>query len=449
MKVLKQKWIVTICIVFLIGVISFLGLKQTNTTKLVLAGTGDNITGFAWSANIGWISFNSTDCDLNSNGFIDSGACGGDDASTPVQNYGVAVDQVTGYFSGHAWSPHVGWIDFAPTGTTTPARFDTYSGQVSGWAKILSLGNDGWIKLRDNGSPSYGVSVSSSTHEFSGWAWNGNDSGSGIGWISFNSRDCDTDNNGTIDIASCGTIGSPIASYRVNAQIENMPTIASMTAPNWNWQQAANLQNARRAILRWTLGAGSTQSAYQVVVDNNADFSSPVYDSGKVINSVLRQVTLDQTVLSYNTAYYWKVMIWNNFDVNSGWIQYDSATDTDNDDGNNLTFTTYKHEMPIPMFTTFPARPSRGEAVRFIDGSKIYQIGSPSTPVSCTDPLCNWLWTASGGSINNSATTSPIISGLVSGNTVTLKITDTDGYEISTSTTMSFGSALPKWNEVK
>ena len=61
----------------------------------VNAGTTDNVSGWAWSENIGWISFNNT--------------TGGG-----TTNYGVNINPSTGVFSGYAWSENIGWIDFGP-----------------------------------------------------------------------------------------------------------------------------------------------------------------------------------------------------------------------------------------------------------------------------------------------------------------------------------------------
>src|SRR3989338_509710 len=59
----------------------------------VEAGSNDNVFGWAWSENIGWISFNNT----SGGGAVD---------------YGVNVDTTTGIFSGYAWSENIGWISF-------------------------------------------------------------------------------------------------------------------------------------------------------------------------------------------------------------------------------------------------------------------------------------------------------------------------------------------------
>ena len=46
------------------------------------------------------------------------------------------------------------------------------------------------------------VSIDFATGDFHGWAWSSDTAGI-IGWVSFNSKDCDLDNNGFMDI-SCG-----------------------------------------------------------------------------------------------------------------------------------------------------------------------------------------------------------------------------------------------------
>ena len=167
------------------------------------AGTGENLSGFAWSENIEWISFNSTDCDTDGNGFIDSGACGGvDNSSIVTNNYGVSVGMSnrgtggTGFFSGHAWSSDIGWISFVqsditgicPSGATV-AQVDWSTGKVTGWARALAgnttSGWDGCIKFSDDSIPSWrDRGVAFSGNDLVGHAW-GSDV---IGWIDFAPR---------------------------------------------------------------------------------------------------------------------------------------------------------------------------------------------------------------------------------------------------------------------
>lgn len=103
------------------------------------ASSDDNFSGYAWSSNFGWISFNCTN----------EANCGSSD-------YGVDLDMEYGDFSGYAWSSNIGWIDFSPAGPYPGAPYhgakyeyeDTGDvRRVTGWAKALTLGDEGWLKM--------------------------------------------------------------------------------------------------------------------------------------------------------------------------------------------------------------------------------------------------------------------------------------------------------------
>ncbi len=190
----------TLAVLAIIAV-SFIFIADPSQNELAYAGSSDNVSGYAWSEKTGWISFNCEDTGL-------SCATTGD--------WGVDIDISTGIFYGYAWSENLGWISFnrADTGAPPQAPFngvEAYiakyysdgSNQVLGWAKILSLGDGGWINLR--GDQADGVHIGSNG-EFVGWAWNGNDDGTGIGWISFNS---DTDGSAIAYNAQADLIGQP------------------------------------------------------------------------------------------------------------------------------------------------------------------------------------------------------------------------------------------------
>jgi hypothetical protein len=174
------------------------------------------LTGWAWSSNIGWISFNSS----NTGG----GA-----------TYGVQVDLNTGRMSGYAWSSNIGWIQFGGLNHTPVnsgnAMVNLTSGAVTGWARACGgtvsstdvknnnqnsptmpgdcstiSGNmtsrpdgwDGWIELSGtnhqtgdtsgaNGTSQKGVTYKTVTTgtvtagTFTGYAWGG----PVVGWINF------------------------------------------------------------------------------------------------------------------------------------------------------------------------------------------------------------------------------------------------------------------------
>ncbi len=141
----------------------------------VTYATSQDLHGWAWSSNIGWISFNSSD----------TGAGGGP--------YSVKIDDTTRVMSGYAWSPNIGWISFgAGDGNHPNPVVNMFTGAVSGWIRaVVAIGRtdgwDGWIELSgaNHVSPDLsgngGVTYSPTTKVFNGFAW-GSDV---VGWISF------------------------------------------------------------------------------------------------------------------------------------------------------------------------------------------------------------------------------------------------------------------------
>ncbi len=136
-----------------IGWIDFFG---TNSVMV----RGDRIDGYANSSAIGYISFN---CDPLT-------GPAGSNCNIP---YNVTND-FAGHLAGWAWSENIGWISFRSTNDHDPGP--------------------GFFE-----SPfPYGVNISGG--EFSGWAWN-----DVVGWISFNYKNCDSDDNGSLDGGACGS----------------------------------------------------------------------------------------------------------------------------------------------------------------------------------------------------------------------------------------------------
>ena len=155
------------------GALFSLGGFSADTAR---AGVDDNVNGFAWSSNIGWISF--------------------DDGN-------VNIDDATGDFGGYAWSSNIGWIDFSgplasneterPEVPNTGVVANLAAGVVTGWARACAVfgdgcsgslksdtargGWDGWIKMQD---VMLGDADAEGARTFSGYAW-GSDV---VGWIS-------------------------------------------------------------------------------------------------------------------------------------------------------------------------------------------------------------------------------------------------------------------------
>lgn len=108
-------------------------------TKETRADSGGNVSGWAWSSSIGWISFGGTAQDGSS----------------------YRVNLVENDFDGdsYAWSSSLGWLhfNFDPATVETPivSTGDDYNyparleenGELRGWARFSSISNGGWIRF--------------------------------------------------------------------------------------------------------------------------------------------------------------------------------------------------------------------------------------------------------------------------------------------------------------
>ena len=150
----------------------------------VQAGAGQNVQGWIWSENIGWISLNSSNCDPDNDG-QSNGATGCPSTGSAVPNYGVSIyrpsnwsDAEAGKFSGWAWSENIGWVTFdratagnPPTApflnatNTIMAALDDDSNAVRGWARAVSACKDNYW----NGSACTSTSAGSASGGWDGW----------------------------------------------------------------------------------------------------------------------------------------------------------------------------------------------------------------------------------------------------------------------------------------
>jgi len=169
MKIVKNnlKEVLSLMSFFIILLIVFtFNNNDKKFTQEVEAGSEHNMSGYAWSDNIGWISFNCSDL-----------------SSCSTVDYGVNVES-NNELSGYAWSENIGWVSFnesdlsgCPEGDCKAKLVGT---SLEGWAKVLSDGGD-WISLATQGGETldYGVTINDS--KFVGYAW-GSDI---LGWIDF------------------------------------------------------------------------------------------------------------------------------------------------------------------------------------------------------------------------------------------------------------------------
>lgn len=426
---------------------------------------GDDLRGFAWSSNFGWISMN---C-------LNTGTCA-------TVNYGVKIQNSISpnplNFIGHAWSPNAGWISFEainppdnykfnssckPPGSCSAANscsacFNPDDGKIYGWAKVLSLGNDGWISLgTTTAAVPYRVSVGqgNASSSFEGLGWNGNtEKYKGLGWISFN---CSS----TVPSA-CGA-----SNYFVYPGASHPPVPRNLSAPNWASSSACGFI-ARNAILMWQftdVDAGSSQTAFEVIVSSSTSSSSPsAYHSNKVI-SPAQQYNLNlfapNVLRFYDLPYYWWVRVWDNWGIASNWVQFNTLTSGHTLTENNLrnavigtskTFTTYSREFPDVNFSYIPAKPIADANVTSTDASFYSTTGSPTAAIPCDETNCQWAWGSPNAKTNSTPSASSTVMTFPYGNNmrIDLKVTDNGPYNYSCNGfTLFFVDKLPIWIEKK
>jgi len=382
MKIVKNKKLILLFIVIILTL---------TLVKNVEAGCQSHkIFGYAWSENIGWISFSCGNCDNDFNGNLDGGSCGNGSSV----DYGVDVDQ-NGILSGYAWSENIGWISFAdfdgdgdvdendkkilgsPCAPNCQAAVNLTTNEVSGWARALvatsgSGGWNGWIKLKGTiaGGTPYGVILNKNVNpnEFEKWAWGGDDNvqEAVIGWVSFNRVNCDTDKNGFSNgQGSCPAIGTPISNYKVSAIFNFPPTATDLKVVTDNYCNCISEQNQEcfgstsnpPIILTWTFidSDGDSQKFYQIQINNNSNFNSPLIDSNKVKSDSNSYTPLS---LNFNTQYYWRVKVWDTNGNESDWI-------------NGPNFKT-DIRWPNTNFSFDPLSPPAEVQVNFTDESTCY-----------------------------------------------------------------------------
>jgi PKD repeat protein len=164
---------------------------------------------------------------------------------------------------------------------------------------------------------------------------------------------------------------------------------------------------------------GDFQSAYQVQVDNNSDFSSPEKDSEKVSSSSYSYVPIK---LSYNTTHYWRVRVWDSKDAPSEWTIGSS-------------FTTPAHAYPQVDFYWIPLSPAVDELVEFTD-STIYDNGAFS-----------WNWNFGDGNTSTEQNPTHSYTDTQPG-TVILQACDNIPFCCSDNKDIKVSLPLPKWKEI-
>jgi hypothetical protein len=194
---------------------------------------------------------------------------------------------VSDNLAGYAWSENIGWISFDSTSTqgcpSVPCEAKFASNEFSGWARACSVfqsgcsGNlstttirgewEGWIHLKLNSTSStYGVVLNN--NELKGFA----DGGDVIGWMSFNCT-----NTGV-----CAT--NP---YKVGITIPK-PSANNLTIDGDNSIDYCFKIVHPPVRFRWSFVgayAGDAQSAYRIQISTSSVFSSTIEDTTGTIAS--------------------------------------------------------------------------------------------------------------------------------------------------------------------
>lgn len=371
-----------------------------------------NVYGWAWSENVGLISFS---CENTTS--VGSGV-----------DYGVDISTSTGQFSGYAWAgggedsdgsstSSIGWIMLNPppdhvTGDypsdpqyPTKVSFDSCNGgkcPVSGWARACvgtvdndcnstttSDGWDGWIKMRgtlDSSSTEYGVDINATSpiKEFDSWAWGGDDDSTNsavVGWLSFNCTD--TDSCATSDYKVLTSLDFPPSATSTKISV-NSPYYCGVSAGSglvdfeWVYEDTDN----------------DNQDAYWLQVATDSDFSnkvvdavvtgSPVVPGGTETAGVQVKISPTPTTtdldIGYNNTYYWRVKV---KDAAGNWSEWAKGPSS---------FDIISHAKPWPQFDYSPSQPSVNEVVVTRNSSICYDADNNAT--TCD----SWLWTVNGAS---------------------------------------------------
>jgi hypothetical protein len=275
-KIASYVAILAVLVVLLAAASLFLGGSNARTPVHAATTCPDGsavcLDGWAWSSDIGWVSFNSAD---------DSGTSA---------TYDVAVAS-NGALSGYAWSSNVGWISFnssdiqaspSCSGTLSPS-IDTNTGAIVGWARVVSEegrsdGWDGCVELSGTnhlspdfsgagGSSAQGLTYASSTNAITGYGWGGNV----IGWLSPFNITCPNCVATLNDLVFVG-IDSGVGSGGTGAQSQNLvftlpSATGSVSVPvQWTINSAKNVQiaspsGATGVSTDWGVNSGSTVTA--------------------------------------------------------------------------------------------------------------------------------------------------------------------------------------------
>ena len=414
---------------FVFGLVFALALLAVFSSPV--RANANNVTGWAWSSNVGWISFNSTN-----------------PPATAV-SFGVNIG-TDGNMIGHAWSSNIGWIDFDPVGPypqvpNYSARVDILGnlancgqrGLICGWVRACSVfqsgcsgvlnpdrgGWDGWIllgpNLRDGVQHGVRLERQGGISVFRGYAWGGEP----VGWISFNCADG----------GNCA-----LNPYRVETTyVLNAPPVVQSTTSTIDYCDELAPLNALdlTVVLSWVYfdADGDPQNQYRIQVSRNSNFA-PVEFEKTVTSSAtgfILHPALNLAAPFWNTTFHWRVSV---HDGNQ-WSTSQASS-----------FTVARtRRSPSVVFSRSPVQISVGEVVTFNGGSSQVFDGTTTLP--------HYAWTFSGGNPGSATSTSTATTTFTQPGNASTTLTVTDSgtpirYSCSLTQPLSIRVPLPDWREV-
>jgi len=337
-----------------------------------------NTHGWAWSDNVGHISFNCNN-DYNGNNTMGPAYMSELENRCSTSCYGVNVSTSTEIVSGYAWSDNIGWISFnqsdlvgCPSGICN-AKVDILTGKVSGWGKAINSTNQnyGWISL--NGSD-YQVNIGLSTGEFHNYAYGGGPvSEAVVGWTSFNCQE-----GGANQSNICGT-----SNYLVWTDpiiVNNPPTIGATDTAGPSEEDLC--KNIAGYILGWTFqdsDVGAYENTYELKLTNTGTGTSGTYSPGSQLPHLIENgghQTLGVPVgtnenlssipitVKYGQTYIWEVRVQDDGGLWSAWKSGPGSF-------------TIPLNYPEVGFSFSPLRPKIGDEMTFQDTSTDHADGYP------------------------------------------------------------------------
>jgi len=246
-KLPKVGWLLflALALVLLVLTAAYFNALEKETYKAIAQSPGGQ--SWAWSSNIGWVSFTSENC----GGASPPSGCGS--SSSSRAQYAVTLDANDNIEQkSYAWSSNLEWLSFDRTQTGNPpnddigggsgplAKIDS-AGNLVGWARFLSYGGgwDGWVKF--SGTWNNGVHRDpQNPNELTGYAWGGDV----VGWLSFNCNNTGVCGSSSYKVVLGRSGPSPNFSVRLTAAPSSgeKPLNVTLTAKASNYDATKSIR---------------------------------------------------------------------------------------------------------------------------------------------------------------------------------------------------------------